>query len=161
MCLPCSVHPELCSLVSTGFESSGSVPYCVVGPCGTQETNHLVSQIVPLGHFGFPPVTSNLASLFLWTSTHTSLGPEQLHLLASETCWSPRSARQLCGLAADLCETQYTWCSSKGRHQVWMGSSAVSDQYSWCCLALLFGKDSDYSSPTRICTDNALEKSGT
>lgn len=73
LCLVHQVNQELCSRVSGGFDSSGSLPYCVVGPCGTQEARQE-------------------AGLSLCTSTHTSLGLEQLHLRSSETCWSQRSA---------------------------------------------------------------------
>lgn len=105
MCFVCSVHLELCSFVSTRFDFS--LAYCVVGSCGTWETNHFVSQIVP-SQLLWISTCYQQSSKFLLLNISTSLGPEQLHVFASKICWSLISIRQLCGMATDLCETRYT-----------------------------------------------------
>lgn len=111
-----------------------------------------------LNCFRFPLVASNLANL----SEDQCALHWGLCLVASETCYSPRSTRQMYDIAAELSKAVTTWCSSKGRCQVWKQSNAVCIwSIGWCCLVLLPGKNSDCSSLKWIYTDKTFRKSGT
>lgn len=155
------------------FSASRALFLCQQGL--TLQAPFLIMLWVPESHQRQTILSHRLCHLgLLWISTCDQQSDKSLPLNISTLftrAWSASSTRFIKVLVSKICKAavQQSSCllwnhtsdvaaradTRFGWGVVW----SVSDQHSWCCLALLSRQD-DYSSPTWICTNNALGKSG-